>query len=37
MQSSRWQAIAKIPEEAFESHITETKETEKELPLIRCH
>jgi len=31
MQSSRWQAIANLPEEIFEEHITETKADGKEL------
>ena len=31
MQSSRWQAIASLPEEVFEEHIAETKAEGKEL------
>lgn len=31
MQSSRWQAIANLPEDIFEEHITETKADGKEL------
>jgi hypothetical protein len=31
MQSSRWQAVAKIPEEVFEDHIAETKAGKAEL------
>ena len=30
-QSSQWQSIAKIPEEVFENHISETKQSKKEL------
>lgn len=31
MQSSRWQAVAAIPEEVFEEHIAQTKSKSKEL------
>ena len=34
-QSSQWQAIAKIPDDVFENHITETRQAKKELVKVR--
>ena len=31
MQSSRWQSIAQIPEQVFEKHLIETRESKEEL------